>query len=295
MISTTRFALQVLITFGFFETTLAQKDIPGATFPIYEVGDSITTCESNFKNLLNNWTEKNIANAGEYGFFDYSFVETITDSAKFNYYRNYFSGIEPVYSAIRNMFEEDSKGLKRSGFFIRPGFIHHEIYDTRGLTESAKMILTEDFRQKAKRILTQDFNIDTMNLNYYSCEYSRIDTIVELGPSFNSYGTERHYSSYNAASPDSISKNYIDIIIKKERKAEELSICELRNLLLEQILIERVNCQLFFNEQVSIGDKVYLIKFAYNGKFYSNYVVCSAESKKVIVDYFFKGIMIEND
>jgi len=141
MVSTTRFALQVLITFGFFETTLAQKDIPGATFPIYEVGDSI----------------------------------------------------------------------------------------------------------------------------------------------------------YNAASPDSISKNYIDIIIKKERKAEELSICELRNLLLEQMLIERVESQLFFNEQVRIGDKVYLIKFTYNGKFYSNYVVCSAESKKVIVDYFFKGIMIEPD
>ncbi|MDP4209395.1 MAG: hypothetical protein Q8928_11340 [Bacteroidota bacterium] len=261
---------------------------------IYEIGDSISCCETNFENLIHNWTTINITNACEYRDLGYSFVETITDSVRYNYYRNYFSGAESVYSSTSSHTEEDTEGHKTSELYIWPNFLHSEIYDTRGYPEKFRMLLSEDFRQKAKNILIRDFNIDTMKLNYYSYEYNKKDTIIELGPSFNSFGINKYSSSSKVASPDSISKNYIDIFIKGKRKIEELSTKETRYLLLEQILIERINAQLIFNGQVRIGDKVYVVKFRHRGRPYLNYVICSAESKKVVMDSFLKGVMLDS-
>ncbi len=69
---------------------------------IYEYGENITSYETNFKNLLNNWKTENITNANEYEFVNISFVESISDSIRYIYYRNYFSGGEPVYSSIKS-------------------------------------------------------------------------------------------------------------------------------------------------------------------------------------------------
>ncbi len=63
---------------------------------IYEYGDSLTSCETNFENLFRNWHNGYITNANEYSFDNYSFVETISDSARYRYYCNYFSGLEVV-------------------------------------------------------------------------------------------------------------------------------------------------------------------------------------------------------
>lgn len=63
--------------------------------------------------------------------------------------------------------------------------------------------------------------------------------------------------------------------------------------MLEELLIQRINRQLSFNEKVSIGDRVYVVGFKYNEELFSNYIVCSAENKNVVLDYFFKDIQLE--
>jgi hypothetical protein len=262
---------------------------------IYELGDSITDCETNFKNLFVNWTFRNVTNADSYNLLKYSYVETITDSIKFNFYRNYFSGIEPIFSSVSHKKGEIGRGERIYEFYIKPGFIHQEIFDQRGLSPEIREIFTEEFTAKAKDILTRDINIDTISLNYYFYEKNKIDTIIKLCPNFNVYNVRKTYLGSKGASPDSISKNYIDIFIKRAKSVDELKNSEKRPLILEQLLIERINKQLLFNQQVHIGDKVYVIDFEYNGKLFSDYVICDVENKRVVIDYFFKGIILESE
>lgn len=259
---------------------------------IYEVGDSLINCETNFKNLFNNWTESNITNANAYKLLKYSFVETITDSIKFNYYRNYFSGDKPVNSSIKMKNGKDSSGKIIHEFYIKPGFVYKEFYDQRELPENIKKIFSKEFKHKAKEILIRNFNVDTFNLNYYFYEENKTDTIINIGNAFTSYSVAHTFTNSKGASSDSLSRNYIDIVIKGEKSIEDLNINEKRALILEKLLIDRINSQLFFNKQVQIGDKVYLVNFEYNGKFYTNYVICSSRKKKVVMDYFFKNIIL---
>lgn len=260
------------------------------TVSIYELGDSIVNYETNFENLINNWTPCNITNADEYKLFRYAFVETITDSVRYNHYRNYFSGYEMLMgSGSRHSGEKN--GHKFHEFNIKPGYAHSEFYDTRGMTERQKMILSEDFRQKAREILSRDLNVDKMILKHYSYNFHKTDTIWRSDHIVSSYSNEQRTT--NISSPDSISANYIDVSVLKKKQAEELDINEIRLLALEELLIERTELQLFFNTQVHLGDKVYVVRFEYSGKLYTNYVICSSKTKKVVMDYFFKSITVE--
>lgn len=259
---------------------------------IYELGDSIENYETNFENLIHNWTTDNISNADEYRLFRYAFVETITDSVRYNYYRNYFSGAEILGGSTRSESGEKN-GHRFRKFYIRPGYAHSEFFDTRGMTEKQKTILSDDFIQKAKEILTRDFNIDKMTLKHYSYEFHKADTILGFDHSFSTYSTKQKTISHNILSPDSISANYIDVFVLEKKKLEQFEPNEIKRLLLEQLIIERTQYQLLFNKQVHLGDKVYGIRFEYNGKPYTNYVVCSSETKKVVMDYFFKSINVE--
>jgi hypothetical protein len=271
------FSLQVVFSYG-------QKRIS-----IYELGDSLIDCETNFRNLFSNWTSENVTNANSYKLLKYSFVETITDSTRFKYYRNYFSGVEPIYSSTKGISKESSNGQRTNEFYIKPGFIHKEIFDQRGIPEKHRELFSEEFKLKAMTILTQKINIDTMNLNYYSYEMNGVDKLLTLGHDFNVYSVR----NLKGASLDSISKNYIDIFIKGEKSIEDLNIKEKRSLMLEQFIIERINNQLLFNKHVQIGDKVYIVDFEYDEQLFTNYVICSAENKKVIMDYFFSEIRLE--
>jgi len=261
---------------------------------IYELGDSITDFDTNFRNLFANWTFDNITNANSYELLNYSCIDTISDSTSFNYYRNYFSGIEPIFSSTSRRSHTNTNGEKVSEFYIKPGFIHNEIFDQRGLPPSIRELFTEEFKLKAQDILTRNFNIDTTSLYRYCYEENTIDTMITLGRHFNVYGIEKRSVILNTVSPDSISENYVDVIIKKEKSFDELTSAEKRSLLLEQLLTERTSKQLMFNREIKIGDKVFVIDFKYNDKPYRNYVICNAENKKVILDYFFSGIMLES-
>ncbi|WP_298650163.1 hypothetical protein [uncultured Proteiniphilum sp.] len=258
---------------------------------IYESGEPVRDYETNFKNLINNWTPKNVTNAGEYDLLECSFVETLDDSTRYKFYRNYFSGEEALYSSILGRDGGDSKG-KIHELYIRPGYLYAELYDTRGMTPEQKTLLSEDFRKEARNLFESEMDIETMQLNHYYYKYEQIDTIVKSSQGFDISGIERSYKGFEAASPDTISQKYIDYALNEIEDKKELDTTERRKLLLEEILIRKTSSQLFFNEQVGIGDRVYVIKFQYNGRIYNNYVICSAKSKKVVMDYFFKNITL---
>ena len=258
---------------------------------IYELGNPIVNCETNFKNLFKNWTNQHIKNAESYDLLKYSLVETITDSNRFNYYRNYFSGIEPVGSSIRARSGGSSNGERFHEFYIEPSYIYTEVFDQRGLPAEARKLFTDEFKAKAIEILTREINIDTMNLKHYSYEKIKIDTT--RGPDFKVTGTQKNFMGSKVTSPDSISKNYIDVFVTRKKSMEDFKICEKRILILEDFLIQRIRRQTYFNELVNIGDKVYVIDFEYNNRRFSSYVICSAENNKVVLDYFFLSVQLD--
>jgi len=271
------------------------QSTPYESVSIYEFGEPVTNCDINMKNLLKNWVPEIVVNANEYEFLEWSFVETISDSSRYVHYRNYFSGTEPVYKFQMEK-SEYSNGKTYDSLWIYPGFIHPEIQDTRGMPDIAQTILTEEVRLKAKNILFNELNIDTLNLNYYT--YHKTDSIESSYPS-GAFSKSVSVASHNIAYIDTLSQNYIDINVTREKNYDDLSIEERRELFLEELLLERIIMQISFNETVEIGDKVFVIKFKHynknemNYKFYNNYIICNSETNKVVHDHFFLGIYLK--
>ena len=259
--------------------------------PIYEIGEPVTNCDINMKNLLKNWVPEKIVNANEYEFLEWSFVGTIIDSSRYVYYRNYFSSNEPVYNSKRRKGGfKYPPGIEYDSLWVYPGFLHSEYYDTRGLPDKAREIFSEDFRLKAINIISKKMNIDTMQLLYHS--YLRTDSIIETGGN-----KSWKIISHNIATIDSLSNNYIDVYMTNQKSLDDLSIEETRELILEELLIGRIIKQIDFSERVEIGDKVFLIKFKHkdrmqmhNEKVYNNYIICNCETNKIVMDYFFLRI-----
>lgn len=259
---------------------------------IYEIGEPIADCDSNMKNLLANWTTDRIVNADEFEFLDWSFVETIADSARYNFYRNYYSSLEPVCKSMRRRSGVGSSGNEFDSLWVYPGYPYPQFYDTRGLPGKFKEILSEDFRTKAKNILSCEMNIDTMQFLYHT--HLEIDSMEIFDAAGNVYNTKRVRTfSHNVASKDSLSQNYIDVFINRTKTYDELPIEEARELNLEELLVQRITQQISFNQHIKIGDKVFLIKFKHDEKIYANYIICSAETHKIVMDYFFCDINFE--
>ena len=145
---------------------VGQQSAPYTYVSIYEIGEPVTNCDINMKNLLKNWTPEKIVNANEYEFLEWSFVETISDSSRYVYYRNYFSSDEPVNCSVSGITGYSyPPGIEYDSLWVYPGFPHSEYYDPRGLPDKAREVLSEDFRLKAMDILSKKINIDTMQLS----------------------------------------------------------------------------------------------------------------------------------
>ncbi|HLP06356.1 MAG TPA: hypothetical protein VK152_13105 [Paludibacter sp.] len=258
---------------------------------IYEVGKKLVNCEANFENLITNWTANNITNSAEYKYIRYKYIETINDSLRYNYYRNYFSGPEVLYNSISGL-NGERNGHKSRNLYVRPGYKHSELYDVRGLFGRPKEILTDSVRAKAIKLLTTDFNVDTMRLKCYDYEFIRDDTISGFNHSFYTYNINHKFSVSKIYYVDSLSTNYIDIYINKKKDASLLDLTEIRRLLIEKLLIGRIQIQMEFSSKVQFGDKVYAVRFEYLGKSYINYVICSIVTNKVVMDFFAKDIFI---
>ncbi|MDA3890092.1 MAG: hypothetical protein PF517_00355 [Salinivirgaceae bacterium] len=284
--------------------------ILGNPVSIYEFGAPLTSCETNFENLFKNWNPSNVTNAREYELLDFKFVETIADTVRYSFYRNYFSGGEPLCCSIASFSSKTSKlknlngkpyheETENSERFVRATYIHSELFDQRGLPYKAKKILSEEFKRQAQELLTCEINIDTMELKYISGDIIRIDTLRSGSDPFGK-SVEYIHQSYKLASTDSISKDYIDISLKNlkgnsspnEDSFDDLNMQRKRALILEELLIERITQQVLFNKLVHFGDKVYVVMFMYNGAMYSVYVICNPDTKKVVVDHFFNGVTI---
>ncbi len=285
IIITCLFLSQVLFCFG-------QK-----TVPIYELGDSIIEYESNFKNLFKNWTPKNITNASDYVLENFSFIESISDSIVFNFYRNYFSSIETLSKTQLVKGGSNSWGAHYRHIYIEPHFTYKEFFEQGGFSSTLTEIFSAEFKSKGIDILTHFMNLDSLDLKYYYSEINESVSEYETDMQGNQYKKGESYSSSKrmVALPDSISKNYMDIYLNQEKKFEDLTVLEKRSYLLEDLLNQRILTQLNFNDQIEIGDKVYKIEFKYKSKPYSCYVICNATTKKVKWDYFFKDITVDTD
>lgn len=253
---------------------------------IYEYGNPITDYEDNFKNLIKNWNTRSVTNADEYEILECTFVETISTWERYNHYRNYFSSDQAVGCTTKGQISYDNKGKKTYKFIIRPGFPYTEFYDTRGYPNNMKTILTDEFRERVKRFLSQELNIDTMNLYQYRYHAEKGDTTA--------YSWSHSVNSQVINTPESLSKNYIDIFIEGRKNIFELNIPEAQDVILEDLIIKRLNQQVYFNESVKIGDKVFVIKFQYEGRLYLNYIICSAQRKKVVWDHYFNRIKMDH-
>ncbi|WP_423127511.1 hypothetical protein [Gaoshiqia sp. Z1-71] len=270
------------------------SDIFGEQVSVYEPGDSLETCETNFRNLLKNWHTLNVTNAEDYEFLDFSFVETILDSARYNYYRNYFSGEKPVYFSRRSSGRVGLDGQTAYELYIIPGYIHREFYDPMDLPEKAQKLLSKEFTREARALLEEPFCVDTMKLNLYTFSSYQKDTTIHFDPGgFSSFGISWKSSLWSAASPDSLSQDYFDVFFKHEKDIFELNVADAQDLVLKDLMIQRVIRQMNFTQQVHIGDQVYSVKFDYLGTIYTVYVICNPDSKQVVMDYFFKNITID--
>lgn len=248
---------------------------------IYELGDSIRDYEDNFKNLVKNWTKEYITNAEKYTLKKINFVEVITGSEQYNYWRNYFTSDKPVSRSMSKRTGIDADGKRIYELIIEPGYFYNEFYDSRGMSEEMQAILTEDFQREARALLARELNIDTLQLHTEQF-YEEVSDTTDTG-----YSTT--VTRYKIISPTPLSQNYKDIKIDNTKTIFDLSLEDARSFILEDLLIERITRQADFTQTVHPGDRVYAIEFEYgNGRVpYTCYVVCSRETKKVVLDWFF--------
>jgi hypothetical protein len=250
---------------------------------IYEYGDSLTSCETDFKNLFRNWKNGHITNANQYRFDNFSFVETISDSARYRYYRNYFSGLEVVsnyYSTSSSGSYEGNQWKTKQKYFITPFKYKWNLLDKLPIETMIKIIKLFDAELK--------FNVDTVKI--ISAFQDSIQTIEKVQNDNSSVSTTSVRTSWEYS--DSKTKKSIDSILVNHLSFKDLSIQSQEKMLTSQYLLMRVGMQKLFNEAVQIGDKAYVIPTEFGGNQFKIFVICNPVTKKVVMDYFFKGIQL---
>ncbi|MFC0878247.1 hypothetical protein ACE01N_16750 [Saccharicrinis sp. FJH2] len=275
-----KYALQLLIL-------LFTANLYGQKYCIYEFGDTIIDYETNFKNLFENWKPNHITNADDYALLSFSYVETISSPKVLNYYRNYFSGDQFISRAVREKAGANRFGSYRE-FYIQPSYLSQSFVDTTHMSAESKRIFTRDFTKQINQLMSAEINIDSSTLYKYNYEHTTVDTITTSNSEkIKSSSTFSHIISENK-----LTEGCGDFM-SGEKRFSEISDKEQQKLLLAELNTQRLIMQKAFNDIVELGDVVYGVNFRYLDKFYSNYVVCSKKTKEVILDYFFKGINIE--
>ncbi len=261
---------------------------------IYAVGDSITNCEINFKNLRDNWFESIVINAKDYELQDYSFIETISDSTRYRYYRNYFASDKPLQCLAANndgyTYKQEKKGIHTHSCKIEPLPDRNYLHASLHFIQSNKEI-PEDFKKKVQKIIETDYNIDTMHLNHFVYESKGNDTTFYRENGFVVSGTKEYSTNWDIAYPDSLPLLYIGVEVKRSKNRNNLSIKERHELMLEELVVDKIRTCLSFNDQVNIGDKVYKFNFKYKDASYSILLICSGINHKLYGIIFLKALM----
>ena len=82
---------------------------------IYEYGAPLYTCETNLKNLFQNWNNSQINNSHEYSLINYAFVEEISDTSTIKLYSDLVTTDESLLGIVKsNSFSKiiDNKNIK---------------------------------------------------------------------------------------------------------------------------------------------------------------------------------------
>ena len=253
-----------------------QKDVS-----IYEYGDSLTSCETNFENLMRNWNNGPITNKDHYHFGDYYFFETISDSATYKYYRNYFSGLDVVTNAFSSSGSTSYNGKEwetSHDYYLNPYKREWILLDE----------IPVETKIKALKLFNTELelNADTSKIKTVFRETNK--TIEEIKDCNSSYSDESEIEIW--AYSDSETKETIDSVFLNNLSFEDLDIQTQEEIQIKLFTRMRVEMQKHFNEKVHIGDKVYVVPFKFNVFEYKAVVICNPQSKKVVMDSFFKGI-----
>jgi hypothetical protein len=248
---------------------------------IYEYGDSLTSCETNFENLMRNWNNGPITNANHYKFGDYYFFETISDSATYKYYRNYFSGLDVVTNTFSTSSSTSYNGKQwenNHDYYLNPYKREWILLDKIPVETKIKVL---------KLFNTElVLNADTGKIKTAFRETNK--TIEKIQDGNSSYSDESEIEIW--AYFDSETKETIDSIFLNNLSFDDLDIQTQEEMQIKLFSRMRVEMQRHFNEKVHIGDRVYVVPFQFNVFEFKVVVICNPQSKKVVMDCFFKGI-----
>jgi hypothetical protein len=123
------------------------------TVSIYEYGDSLNSCETNFENLFRNWTKENITNADEYNLIGYSFVETIADTITINQYADLLFGNDALMSSVRSGSSSGSH-VKATSYLYFNMNTFFSFCDTTNKDVDVKLKMLKDFNQERDNMKT---------------------------------------------------------------------------------------------------------------------------------------------
>ena len=248
---------------------------------IYEYGDSLTSCETNFENLMRNWNNGPITNKDQYKFGDYYFFETISDSATYKYYRNYFSGLDVVvhtFSTSGSISYNGKEWETSHDYYLNPYKQEWILLNKMPLETKIKIL---------KLFNTElELNADTSKIKTVFRETNK--TIEEIQDCNYSYSDESEIEIW--AYSDSETKETIDSVFLNNLSFDDLDIQTQEEMRIKLFSRTRIEMQKHFNEKVHIGDKVYVVPFIFGLIEFKIVVICNPQSKKVVMDSFFKNV-----
>lgn len=144
---------------------------------------------------------------------------------------------------------------------------------------------------KIIKVYNTEINIDTIKLKTVSQKI--IQTIEKKQDGDSLYHNLSRVTQMGIwAYSDSVTKKSIDSMVLNQVRYEDLSIQSKEAIQRALALKMRVGMQKTFNEAVHIGDKVYVVPFQFSCYQFKIFVICNLVTKKVVMDYFFKGILL---
>lgn len=134
------------------------------TVSIYEVGDSITEYDTNFKNLFHNWTSKNLTNASDYKLLNYTFLEAVTDSSILDFYCRVLTSNSKWVGLGSAHSDKTTNGISEIKYVVEPTQSNLDSLYTVKDPRLRKLYEDRSFVQEIKRLYSEDFNMSEVKL-----------------------------------------------------------------------------------------------------------------------------------
>lgn len=122
---------------------------------IYEYGDSLYTCETNLKNLFQNWNNNHINNSYEYSLINYAFVEEISDTSTIKLYSDLVTTDESLLGIVKsNSFSKiiDNKNTKITEQTFSVRRFGSLLYDSSSCTSKERADIITAFEKERENL-----------------------------------------------------------------------------------------------------------------------------------------------